>query len=413
MHLTDPSTYRRPLAALVLTLAVLAVAGTAGVAAQDPQLVREKYNADTTLHAGGTYYVGSTLFFAEKKLVPCATTYRLTTVKGEASVSTSGADASVTKVSTTGEPDDECETIFDTQGLEPGLYTVVRDYGNRAAPFPGEPIKLKQPKVFEPEEEDDGDDGDGDADGDTTDGDADDTASVGLPGGDRMPQDFEFQDPDPTGDIDWGTMFPASLTVDGGVGMPGNVVTVEFAMTNTGNESQAYILEVTDLPDALTVVDRNDSGGTWNEDRWLFQSIDSGAHVRPSLDVRLPNGTIGSGIPRWTVEGHVETEDFIAARGSDEVAAVSNASLCQAIAGTDGVIGDSEVIAAANAWDDGEPLPSVGLVVGDDQILAIIEAWREGKDCSGFTLPEPPAALGAGSNLSATGPTTGAAMPGS
>lgn len=98
----------------------------------------------------------------------------------------------------------------------------------------------------------------------------------------------------------------AGLTVTAGEATPGETVTLTFEFTNTGEEPTATVLNVTELPDDWTVQSRADDGGVWREDRsWLFQSVESGGSVGPSITVAVPADASGSA----TVAGNATIGD--------------------------------------------------------------------------------------------------------
>lgn len=390
------SRYRGRIVVLVVATVLIGAGLVAGaVSTQD----YTKGDADTSLRMdGGSYYIGQELFFYDKWVgkVNCPEKFHLKQMKDADEIPTvsESGEKGPKALTETVSPDSDCQVVFDTSNMAAGLYGVYREWPN-PTPFPlqvpGGGVILKPAQKSPSDDGDDGDGGTSDGSGEQAESseDSGDSESFVLPRNPSVESQLDNLETDPSqyaDQIDWSKLAPASVDVDSGVGKPGRTMAIQIHLTNTQNDSAAYILRMTEQP--FTVVDREDAGGTWKEDRWLFPSIEPGATVKPSLTVRLPNETIG-GPSNYSVRADAETADHTVAYGTADVAVVSNASLCQAIAGPDGRIGDGEVVRAANAWNDGEPLPSVGFVVGDEQILAIIEAWRDGRDCGGFTMPEP------------------------
>jgi len=96
------------------------------------------------------------------------------------------------------------------------------------------------------------------------------------------------------------------LTVTAGEATPGETVTLTFEFTNTGDEPTATIVSVTELPADWTVQSHADDGGVWREDgSWLFQRVEGGSSVAPSITVAVPADASGSA----TVAGNATIGD--------------------------------------------------------------------------------------------------------
>ncbi|MBX0286491.1 PGF-CTERM sorting domain-containing protein [Halomicroarcula sp. F28] len=81
-----------------------------------------------------------------------------------------------------------------------------------------------------------------------------------------------------------------SLTATAGEATPGETVTLTFEFANNGDEPIATIVSVSELPDDWTVQSHADDGGVWRDDRsWLFQSVEAGGSVAPSITVAVPD----------------------------------------------------------------------------------------------------------------------------
>lgn len=110
---------------------------------------------------------------------------------------------------------------------------------------------------------------------------------------------------------------------------PGDTVTISVTLTNTGNNPGGYIANVS-VPDGWSVDDQVDDGAIWNDgDRaWLWQSIDSGDSVTPSITMAIPSDESAGSYEIATVvkstEGieanttHTVTVDSQADTASDE-----------------------------------------------------------------------------------------------
>jgi len=135
----------------------------------------------------------------------------------------------------------------------------------------------------------------------------------------------------------------AAVTGVAGPALPGESVTVEFSLTNTGGETQPLLLYtgVDDLPAGWTVSDRSDDGGVRQagDAVWLFREIEPGESVtlavpdgaeagaERTLSVRAFNGTYND-----TASVTVAVQDSTLAALLDE--------------NDDGRIGDAEILTA-------------------------------------------------------------------
>jgi PGF-CTERM protein len=81
-----------------------------------------------------------------------------------------------------------------------------------------------------------------------------------------------------------------NLTVSQSELAPGETVTVEPTLTNTGSGASAYILDLS-LPANWTVINRTNDGGTWKsaDNSWLWQTVQPGDSVAPSVTVEVPD----------------------------------------------------------------------------------------------------------------------------
>jgi len=114
---------------------------------------------------------------------------------------------------------------------------------------------------------------------------------------------------------------PATLeSTDNGPTTAGATVTVYFEITNTGDNTSAYILNVESIPNSWNIEDRDDDGGFWksSSSRWLFQTIDPGESRNPSLTFNVPAGASGD----YTIDGEAYDNDGVVDTTSTTIAVV-------------------------------------------------------------------------------------------
>lgn len=95
-----------------------------------------------------------------------------------------------------------------------------------------------------------------------------------------------------------------SLSVDATDVEAGENVTVTFTLENTGDEPAAAILDVSERPDDWELHEHDDAGGgVWQseDEKWLFQTVEPGATVEPSITLGVPEDASGE----FTVAGNV------------------------------------------------------------------------------------------------------------
>lgn len=109
----------------------------------------------------------------------------------------------------------------------------------------------------------------------------------------------------------------SELSITDKEAQPGETVTVTFTLKNTGDQPRAHIVGV-GTPDGFTIKNRSDDGASWNgqKSEWLFQTIQSGDSVSPSLTLKVPEEASGE----YTVTG----ETMTLAGTQDEVTATIN-----------------------------------------------------------------------------------------
>ena len=85
---------------------------------------------------------------------------------------------------------------------------------------------------------------------------------------------------------------------------PGEELTVSYTLENTGDEAAAVVLDVTGVPEDWSVEGHEDDGGTWRDDnKWLFQTVESGDSVEPTVTFAVPENASGE----FTVGGNAST----------------------------------------------------------------------------------------------------------
>lgn len=98
------------------------------------------------------------------------------------------------------------------------------------------------------------------------------------------------------------------LSGTGGSAQPGSTVTIGFVLSNNKSSGSSVILNATGIPEAWTIADHSDDGGTWQSDgnKWLWQTVGAGKTVEPMLTLRLPedaqtgNYTIGAEVKEFS-----------------------------------------------------------------------------------------------------------------
>lgn len=110
---------------------------------------------------------------------------------------------------------------------------------------------------------------------------------------------------------------PASVSANGpNSAEPGQDVRVSFSLTNTGETASAYILDIS-VPNAWMVTGHLDDGGTWktSDNSWLWQTVDPGESVSPSVTLQVPSEANGD----YTVSATGKDSDGIVGTDSTTV----------------------------------------------------------------------------------------------
>jgi len=85
---------------------------------------------------------------------------------------------------------------------------------------------------------------------------------------------------------------------------PGEELTISYTIENTGDETTGVVLDVTGVPDGWSVAEHSDDGATWRDDqKWLYQTVESGSSVEPSVTYTVPDDASGE----FTVGGNATT----------------------------------------------------------------------------------------------------------
>ena len=152
---------------------------------------------------------------------------------------------------------------------------------------------------------------------------------------------------------------------------------VQFDLENTGEDTQAVILQAGDGVEALgsdySVSDHSDDGGAWrsSEGSWLFESLESGDTVSPSATVDVPEGAEGTRIMTVTAESDAGTVTSVVELD------LSTIGIAQAAdTNGNGELEDSEILAAIDAWRTDSSIEGTDATVSDDQIISLISTWR-------------------------------------
>lgn len=106
---------------------------------------------------------------------------------------------------------------------------------------------------------------------------------------------------------------PATIATQGdATATAGETATISLNLTNTGSNSENYIVDVT-IPTGWSVDTHTTDGGQWNsgDRQWLWQDIDAGGAVTPSITVSIPEdasaGDYSIDVAAKTADGTVDT----------------------------------------------------------------------------------------------------------
>lgn len=111
---------------------------------------------------------------------------------------------------------------------------------------------------------------------------------------------------------------PASASTTGpDTAAPGETVTISVTISNTGDEPGGYVGDIS-LPEDWTIDSQSPDGAIWNAgDRsWLWQSIQPGDSVNPSMTVAIPTNETSDS---YTVETAVKSNDGIEANATHTI----------------------------------------------------------------------------------------------
>jgi hypothetical protein len=167
-----------------------------------------------------------------------------------------------------------------------------------------------------------------------------------------------------------------SLNANATATASGNIE-VAFDLENTGDDSQAVILQAGDGVESLgsgySISDRSDDGGTWrsSEGSWLFDDLSGGETVSPTATVDVPEGADGTRLMTVSAESDSGTVTTVV-----EVD-LSGIGIAQAAdTNDDGELSDTEVLAAIEAWRTDSTIEGTDTYVSDEQIINLVSTWR-------------------------------------
>ena len=111
---------------------------------------------------------------------------------------------------------------------------------------------------------------------------------------------------------------PATASATGpDVAAPGETVTISVTISNTGESPGGYVGDVS-LPDGWTVSEQTPADAIWNsgDQSWLWQSINAGESVNPSVTVMIPTDEAAGS---YNIETVVKSNDGIEANATHSV----------------------------------------------------------------------------------------------
>lgn len=178
------------------------------------------------------------------------------------------------------------------------------------------------------------------------------------------------------------------------VGGPGSQIPLTWIVSNTGNRTTPIIVEFS-TDSALTRLETATTGtSSQGGKKVLYQDVRPGQSRYVSVLVQLPEKekmtfsgptggetTVVPEISNYSVAATLKTASGTITTSNQTVTAAGNASVCTAIAGKDGMIGDVELLGPLEAWTNDNPVPGVGVQLPDDIMLGVIEAWRAQRPC--------------------------------
>jgi PGF-CTERM protein len=110
----------------------------------------------------------------------------------------------------------------------------------------------------------------------------------------------------------------ASLNATGGTVQAGENLTVSFNLTNTGDETRGYVLNLTkSIPDTFTIANHTDDGGTYSTSgpSWVWTGIESGSSANPSVTLQVPESASGE----YGVFGQAKVSGGVAAEANTTI----------------------------------------------------------------------------------------------
>ena len=167
------------------------------------------------------------------------------------------------------------------------------------------------------------------------------------------------------------------LTSSGDVGAPGELVTLDFNLTNVGDARAGFIVNITTpIPDAYS---RDDAGGTWrpSTQEWVFLNVSSGESRTPSYTVRAPSD---ASLGNFTVRSEASSSATrtVVDDATATVRVVSSSSLLDEIDSNpeDCQIQSNELLRAIDLWQTDSEVPNTGgQTISTSLLLDVTNSW--------------------------------------
>ena len=166
------------------------------------------------------------------------------------------------------------------------------------------------------------------------------------------------------------------LVSSGDTGAPGELVTLDFNLTNIGEDRAGFIVNITtEIPSAYS---RDDAGGTWrpSTQEWVFLNVSSGESRTPSYNVRIPsNASLGN----FTIRSEASSSATrtVVDDATATVRVISGDSLLDAIDEDDSCqIESDELLRAIDLWQTDSEVPNTGgQTISTSLLLDVTNSW--------------------------------------
>jgi hypothetical protein len=157
---------------------------------------------------------------------------------------------------------------------------------------------------------------------------------------------------------------------------------VDFTVTNQQSVDSATILEIS-IPDSWSVESHTDGDATWSskntDGKWLWQTVTAGESKSTSASFSYP---VDENTTNFTVTATVKNQSGTILT-KDVTISTEQKSVQQAVAGSDGKVGDMDILNAIDQWRTGAEVPNAGgQKIGDLKLLKLIDQWRNGGSVS-------------------------------